>query len=150
MTLRQHTPLEEQGNITVLSAVLAAVTIALVLTFGTITSIHLERQRLKTLTEAAALYAATAIDERLYYTKAQEPIILSPSSVEVGVQEFLEMVPPQQFDRLSHVEVTQATPVDDQTVQVTLSAYVTPAYLPWSITNFNGFHIQVSASAVAS
>lgn len=141
---------DETGNIMVLSIVLSAVCIALVLTLGTITSIHVERQRLRTLTEAAALHASTAIDEHHYYLSNGLEVVLTDDTVNIAVSDFLSSVPSHQFDQLNQVAVVPPTgTVDGQAARVTLSAYVKPGYIPWSVTSFDGFRITVSATAEA-
>ena len=57
------------GNTLVLSIVLCAVAIALVLTLATVTQMHIERKRLLALADAAAIHAASAIDEPAYFAE---------------------------------------------------------------------------------
>lgn len=140
----------EAGNTILLSVILSAVAIALVLTFGSITQMHIERKRLLALADAAALHAASALDEDHYYTTPGADLHLTDASVHAAVEDFLVRTPAAQHNRLHALQIDSPTAaIDGDTAQVTLSAFIRPTYIPWSVTPFEGFRIQVSTTARA-
>ena len=148
--MRQPEPTGENGNTLIISIVLAAVAIALVLTFATITQIHIERKRLLALTDAAALHAASAIDEAAYYSTPGANVPLTDASVHESVVDFLTRTPAGQRSRLHGLRLGAPTSaVGGETAQVTLSAFVRPGYIPWSVVPFEGFRLEVTSAARA-
>ncbi len=140
----------ERGNTLILSIALSAIAIALVLTFATITQIQIERKRLLALTDMAALYAATEIDEERYYSDPSVGVPLSDESVRLGVDTYLERLPASQASRFHQLSVTAPTrALNGNTAQVTLTAYVRPGYIPWGVIPFDGFFIETTSSARA-
>lgn len=141
----------ERGNTLILSIALSAIAIALVLTFATITQIHLERKRLFALTDSAALYAASAIDEWHYYTDPAAIVPLTDRSVRSGVASYLGQIPGSQSSRFHGLTVASPTgSVHGRIAQVTLAAYVQPGYIPWGIIPFDGFYIETTSTAHAN
>lgn len=140
----------EAGNTLLLSVILTAVAIALVLTFASITQMHIERKRLLALADAAALHAASALDEEAYYTTPGADLILTDTTVHSAVETFLSDVPSSQHDRLHRLMIVSPTgAIGGDTAEVTLSAFIRPTYIPWSVTPFEGFRIQVNTTARA-
>lgn len=141
-------PDPEAGNTILLSVILSAVAIALVLTFASITQMHIERKRLFALADAAALHAASALDEDHYYTTPGADLQLTDTSVRSAVEDFLTRTPSVQHNRLHSLQISSPTSaIDGDTAQVTLSAFIRPTYIPWSVTPFEGLRIQVSTTA---
>lgn len=142
--------MREEGNTLILSIVLSAVAIALVLTFGTITQMQIERKRLLALTDAAALYAATALDESAYFTEPGAEIVLTDATVRGAVHEYVAQLPLAQRGRFEGLALSTPTAARDaHTAEVTMSAFVRPGFIPWSITPFEGFRIEVTSAARA-
>ena len=140
----------EAGNTLVLSIVLSAVAIALVLTLATVTQMHIERKRLLALADAAAIHAASAIDEPAYFAEPGSEVPLSDATVNAAVEDFLSHLGPGQRSRLRGLSVGSPTnAVNQETAQVTLSAYIRPGYIPWALTGFEGFRIEVTSAARA-
>src|SRR5690625_1163306 len=151
-SLRRSSPSDppEAGNTLVLSIVLAAVAIALVFTLATVTQMHIERKRLLALADAAAIHAAAAIDEPAYFAEPGSHVPLSDSTVRAAVDDFLSHLAPGQRSRLHGLSVSSPTnAINQETAQVTLSAYIRPGYIPWAITAFEGFRIEVTSAARA-
>jgi|SRR5690625_4783899 len=140
---------EEEGNATILSIVLAAVAIALVLTFAAITELHIDRKRLLALADAAALHAASAIDEEAYFASPGADVPVSPATVSAAAAGFIERLPPAQRARFHDLALSSATAVDSRTAQVTLSALIRPSYIPWAATPSGGLRLEVTAAARA-
>ena len=141
-------PFHERGNTLILSIVLGAVAIALVLTFATITELHIERKRLLALTDMAALHAASSNDDGKYYSGATSEVTLTTESVRVGVKEYLSLVPHQQMNRFHKLSVSEPTGLSPQGgAEVTLQAFIRPAYIPWGVINHEGFYIQTTSWA---
>src|SRR5690625_2847058 len=99
----------EAGNTLVLSIVLSAVAIALVLTLATVTQMHIERKRLLALADAAAIHAASAIDEPAYFAEPGSEVPLSDSTVRAAVDDFLTHLGPGQRSRLRGLSVGSPT-----------------------------------------
>lgn len=141
-------PHPEEGNTLILSIVLSAVAIALVLTLGAITQIHIERKQLLALTDTAALHAASAIDEQVYYSRPGADIPLTDASVRRGVEEFIGNMPTPHRERFHSLQVADPTgAAGPTTAEVTLGAYVRPGYIPWTVAPFEGFYIYTTSSA---
>ena len=140
----------EAGNTLILSIVLCAVAVALVFTFATITQMQIERKRLLALTDAAALHAASAIDESQYFATPGADIPLTDTSVRHAVEDFLTRLPAGQHSRLHRLQLDSPTSaIGGETAQVTLSALVRPGYIPWSVVPSEGFRLEVTSAARA-
>lgn len=143
-------PSPEEGNTLVLSIVLSAVAIALVFTLATVTQMHIDRKRLLALADAAAVDAASAIDEPAYFAEPGAQVPLSDATVHAAVNGFVARLPPGQRTRLRGLTVGSPTgAINEETAQVTLSAYIRPGYIPWALTGFEGFRIEVTSAARA-
>src|SRR5690606_41155457 len=99
--------------------------VALVFAVASATSVYIDRKRLLSLADGAAVDAADALDEELYFTDppAGDRIPISDASVDDAVSEYLDQTPAAllaEFDQLAVVEPT-GTP-DGTTAQVTLAA----------------------------
>lgn len=134
----------------VLSIVLSAVAIAVVLTFATITQMHIDRKRLLALTDSAAIHAASALDEDRYFSEAGATVYLTDHTVRAAAAEFLTRVPPGQRARLHGVQVSSPTgALGDSTAQVTMAAQIRPGYIPWAVLPVQGISVEVTSAARA-
>lgn len=122
---------DDRGSVLPLILVYLLVAFGLVAVAADVAAVHLQRNRLISLADAAALDAADALDaERFYLNGAgQEPggrpdagvVPVSDSTVQDSVASFLIVAQAAgRFDDLAVVEPTGAR--DGRSVQVTLSA----------------------------
>lgn len=82
----------ESGQILPLVTGFVVLAILLVMVTVDITALHLQRQELRALTDAAALDAADALDEEDFYQNGarRRPVALSDASVRASVRTYLE------------------------------------------------------------
>lgn len=115
--------------------------IVLVLVVAAATSLYLERKRLFTVADGAALAGAEAYDlEATLANPAGTPHpTLESEDVAVAVAAYLAASP----DRFESLAIEHAAAVDDASATVTLSAYWRPPVL--SILVPDGFRIEVTA-----
>ncbi|GLY19248.1 pilus assembly protein TadG-related protein [Kineosporia rhizophila] len=110
---------DERGQILLLTTGFVVLALLLVLVTVDVTALHLQRQELQALSDAAARDAADALDEATFYRHgAQErPVPLSDASVRSSVTGYLAQ-------RAVDVDVGIGRPtgaLDDATAQVTLT-----------------------------
>ncbi len=116
--------------------------IALVLMVAAATSLYLERKRLFTVADGAALAGAEAYDlDAVLAGPAGPHPTLDSAAVATAVAEYLVASP----DRFESLAIEHAAAVDDASATVTLSAYWRPPVL--SILVPDGFRIEVTAVA---
>jgi uncharacterized membrane protein len=112
----------ESGQILILVIGFVTFAILLVLVTVDITALHLQRQELRALTDAAALDAADALDEEDFYREGaqQRPVSLSDASVQASVRAYLGERPGP-ADDLKVVVGRPTGALGDTTAQVTLT-----------------------------
>ena len=107
------------------------------------TSLYLERKRLFTLADGAALAAAESFDlSSMVKTPDGVRPSLSSGAVSMAVDDYLEMAGTGSLESL---EVERAESVDSRSATVTLSAWWRPPVLTLVIPE--GFRIEVTAVA---
>jgi uncharacterized membrane protein len=134
----------DEGSTLLLTIFYAALALLVVLVVVASSSLYLERTRLFTLADGAALEAAESfsIDDVELVDSAVLPK-LAPEAVQTAVDDYLAEAPSAgEFDGLTVVE---ATTVDGRSATVTLSATWRPAVL--SLVVPNGFPIEVTSVA---
>lgn len=138
---------DDRGSTLPLIIFYGALSLVLVLLVVAATSIYLERKRLFTLADGAALVGAEAYD--LDDVLAPDPmgdgrpqLELRDSDVSQAVTDYLEATPTGQFEGLV---VTQADSEDGKSATVGLSAQWRPPVLTLVIPD--GLRIEVSAVA---
>lgn len=140
----------DDGQISLLVLVYALVATVLVLVVGAATQVHLAREQLLALADAAALDAADALDEPAYYAAGAWPgagVPLTDASVGASASAYLAEVGAPAA--MGGVSVTAGTP-DGATAEVTLAARVRPGLLPASIGGWStGVPVRVTSRARA-
>lgn len=145
----QPCPDGERGSTLALSIVLAAVALALVLTFAAITHLQIERKRLLSLADATAAHAASALDEEAYFSQPGPDVLLSTATVQAAAREYLAKLPPAHLARFEGLDVGSPTQaLDETTAQVTLTSRVQPQFLPWGMAPLT-LSIEVTSAARA-
>lgn len=133
----------EEGSTLLLTIFYGFLALVLVLLVTAATSLYLERKRLFTLADGAALVGAEAFDLQTVMMTAQgaRPI-LETEDVAVAVTGYLAEAPVAGFDQL---RVVRADTVDGRSATVTLSARWSPPVV--SLLVPDGFPIEVTALA---
>lgn len=134
---------DDDGSTLPLVVGFGALALALVLVVAAASSLYLERKRLFTLADGAALVGAEAFDlDSVERTPDGWRPRLEPGEVASAVAGYLAAAPAQGFDGLAVVE---ATSVDGRTATVTLSA----VWHPPVVTVFvpDGLRIEATATA---
>lgn len=133
----------EDGSILPLTACFGALALALVLLVTAATSLYLERKRLFTLADAAALSAAESFELSDVELTADGPRpVLRPEAVQESAADFVGRMPAGGLDQLRIVEAT--TP-DGRSATVTLSSRWRPPVL----TLFLPEGVRVEVTSVA-
>jgi uncharacterized membrane protein len=132
----------EDGSTLVLTIFYGFLALVLVLMVVAATSLYLERKRLLTLADGAALAGAESFPLDSVApapgTGVLKPV-LTPAGVDAAVRDYLADAPNARFEGLV---VTRATSIDGQSATVSLSAYwrppvltlVLPAGVPLDVT----------------
>ena len=130
-----------------MSLVFTTIALALVVVVVAVTSVHLERKRLLTVADGAALHAAAVIDEGEFYGGAHgDAPALTRSSVEAAVADYLRRSP--EAARLQDLAITEASTPDGQSASVALVAVARPALVGWLVDLVDdGVVIAASSSA---
>ncbi|MEN9752049.1 MAG: hypothetical protein RLZZ600_1096 [Actinomycetota bacterium] len=136
---------DENGSILPLIIGGCALALALILGVSSATSLYLERKRLLTIADGAALVAAqsfdTSIPPRLTTAGAMAPV-LSPSSVVTGAQLYFANMPAQG----SHsVLLVSATSPDARTATIRVRSQWQPPVISYFFPA--GFALEATASA---
>lgn len=117
----------EEGSILPLTMVYGALALVLILVTVAATSLYLERKRLFTLADGAALAGAEAF---ALETVVVEPDALRPAlsseAVGVAVRGYLASAPQERFE---HLTVTSVSSADGQSATVSLSSRWRPPML---------------------
>jgi hypothetical protein len=138
--LRSGSLTSDDGSTLPLVIFFGFLSIALVLVVAAATSLYLERKRLFTVADGAALAGAEAYDLDAIAAGPTGPHpTLESGDVAAAVAAYLAASP----DRFESLAVEHAAAVDDASATVTLSAYWRPPVL--SILVPDGFRIEVTA-----
>lgn len=120
-----------------------AIALVLILVTAASTSLYLERKRLLTLADGAALAAAEAFPLDTVAVGAEElRPVLTPDQVERAVREYLASAPHEPFEDLT---VTTATSEDGHSATVSLGAFWRPPMLAAVLPS--GVPLEVTAVA---
>jgi len=133
----------DRGSILPLTVFFAFLSLALILVVVAATSLYLERKRLFTLADGAALVGAEAFTLDSVTTTPDGPRpMLQPADVSTAVTAYLAGIPDSGFDSL---EVDRATTDDGASATVTLSALWHPPVLAGILPD--GLRIAVTSTA---
>lgn len=134
---------DDTGSTLLLTIFYGFLALVLVLLVSAATSLYLERKRLFTLADGAALVGAEAFDlEAVTMTASGPRPILESPDVAAAVTAYLAQTPTTDFVSL---EVKRAETVDGRSATVSLGAYWSPPIL--SLLVPDGFPIEVTAVA---
>ncbi|WP_235500696.1 pilus assembly protein TadG-related protein [Agreia sp. Leaf335] len=134
----------DEGSTLLLTIFYAALALLVVLVVVAASSLYLERTRLFTMADGAALAGAESfsLDDVELVDSAVVPR-LEPQAVDAAVDDYLDNAPSSaSFDDLTVIEATTS---DGRSASVTLSASWRPAVL--SLVVPNGFPIEVTSVA---
>lgn len=133
----------DEGSTLLLTIFYGALGLLLVLLVVAATSLYLERKRLFTLADGAALVGAEAYDIADAAATASGPLVtLTPAGVAAAVNGYLAAAPVGGFESLA---VEHAGTSDGQTAEVTLSAYWRPPVLTLLVPE--GLRLEVTATS---
>ncbi|MFB9378684.1 pilus assembly protein TadG-related protein [Kineococcus gynurae] len=141
----------DEGRIALLSLAFGLLALLLVLVLSSATAVHLQRQRLTALADAAARDAADEVDLRAYYTGTRAgPLPLDPAGVRRVAREHLSRASAVGAG-LPDVAVDPATgSPDGTTAVVVLDARLHPPFADLLPGRFRaGIAARVDARAVA-
>ncbi len=134
---------EEGGSTLPLMVFYGFLSLVLVMLVVAATSLYLERKRLFTLADGAALVGAEAFDlDRVSLAGGGPRPVLETPDVAAAVRDYLASVPTGDFESLS---VERAETPDGRSATVALSAYWRPPMLSMLVPE--GFRIDVTAVA---
>ncbi|WP_241985671.1 MULTISPECIES: pilus assembly protein TadG-related protein [Cryobacterium] len=138
---------DEDGSTLILTIFYGFLAMALILIVVAATSLYLERKRLLTLADGAALAGAEAFDLGAVTVAGDgSGAVLRPAlasaDVSAAAQEYLATAP---HGRMEELRVSDAASVDGQSATVSLSAYWRPPVL--SILLQEGVPLEVTAVA---
>jgi hypothetical protein len=134
---------DDEGSTLLLTIFYGFLALVLVLLVTAATSLYLERKRLFTLADGAALVGAEAFDlQSVSLTASGARPILESEDVAVAVTGYLAEAPVAGFDQL---RLERADTVDGRSATVTLSARWSPPVV--SLLVPEGFPIEVTALA---
>lgn len=134
----------DEGSVLLLTIFYAALALLVVLVVIAASSLYLERTRLFTLADGAALEAAESfsLDDVELVDSAVVPR-LDPTAVDAAVDRYLADTP--SAAEFADLGVVEATTLDGRSATVTLSATWRPAML--SLIVPNGFSIEATSVA---
>lgn len=134
---------DDEGSTLLLTIFYGFLALVLVLLVTAATSLYLERKRLFTLADGAALVGAEAFDlQTVTMSAGVARPILESEDVALAVTDYLDEAPVAGFDQL---RVVRADTVDGRSATVTLSARWSPPVV--SLLVPDGFPIEVTALA---
>lgn len=134
---------DDEGSTLLLTIFYGFLSLVLVLLVVAASSLYLERKRLFTLADGAALVGAEAFDlEDVTITPDGPRPILDSKDVAAAVSAYVASAPTAPFDSLT---IDRAATVDGRSATVTLSAYWRPPML--SLLVPAGIPIEVTAVA---
>lgn len=131
----------EEGSLLPLTIFYGALSLVLILLVVAATSLYLERKRLFTLADGAALVGAEAfaLDDVSVTAGAPRPVLRS-GEVRSAVADYLDEVPHDQFESL---RLESANTADGRSATVQLSAYWRPPVV--SLLLPEGIRLDVTA-----
>jgi uncharacterized membrane protein len=134
---------DDDGSILPLTVFFGLLSLALVLLVVAATSLYLERKRLFTLADGAAVVGAEAfgLDDVTMTASGVRPE-LDSAAVGAAVTDYVESAPDRGFESLA---VDRAVSTDGRSATVELSAYWRPPVV--SLLVPEGFRIEVTAVA---
>jgi len=136
-------PTDDAGTTLLLTIFYGFLSLVLVLLVVAATSLYLERKRLFTLADGAALVGAEAFDlAAVRMVNDRYRPTLEAADVAASVSDYLANAPTGHFESLA---VERATTVDGRSATVELSAYWRPPLV--SLLVPDGFRIEVTAVA---
>lgn len=134
---------DEDGSTLLLAIFYGALSLSLILVVTAATSLYLERKRLYSLADAAALVGAEAFELSSVDLDAGEPTLtLRSPAVRASVTEFLEENPAGSFDAL---RLEDAASPDGKSASVTVSSAWRPPVLALFVPG--GIRLEVTAVA---
>lgn len=136
---------DDEGSTMLLTIGYGMLALALIVVILAATSMLIERRRLFTLADGAALVAAEsfALDQLV----GDEPTPqLADAAVEEAAAAWLETAP----STLEDVTLVDAVSVDGQTAQVTVAAWWRPPVVTWLLPEGIRLDVTVTARAVLS
>lgn len=134
---------DDDGSILPLVCGFGALALALILVVAAATSLYLERKRLFTLADGAALVGAESFDLADVSVTAHGPRVeLEPAEVRAAVREYLDDNPIGRFESL---RLDEATTLDGRSARVTVSAI----WRPPVVTAFVPEGLRIDATAVS-
>lgn len=132
----------DAGSTLLLTIFYSVLSLTLILLISAASSLYLERKRLLTLADGAALVGAEAFDLTQVASSPTGPrVLLTRADVAAAVDAYLAAVP-HTFEDLA---VERAEPLDGRGATVALSAYWRPPML--SLLVPEGLRIEVEANA---
>ena len=136
----------DEGTILILTMFFCALALVVVLVVTAATSLYLERKRLFTMADGAALAGAESF-ELAEMTLAGDQLrpVLKPDEVRAAVQEYLDAAPHPDMEGLS---VAEATSSDGVSATVTLHAYWRPPMVAWVLPEGVPLDVTVVARSV--
>jgi hypothetical protein len=134
---------DDEGSTLLLTIFYGFLSLVLVLLVVAASSLYLERKRLFTLADGAALVGAEAfeLDDVLLTPDGPRPVLES-ADVAAAVQGYVSLAPTADFDSLS---IESAGTTDGRSATVTLSSYWQPPLLTLLVPE--GIRIEVTALA---
>ena len=133
----------DDGSIMPLVCGFGALALALILVVASATSLYLERKRLFTLADGAALVGAESFSfADVSVTGSGPSVVLKPPQVQAAVRRYLDDNPIGEFESL---RLDEATTVDGRSARVTVSAI----WRPPVITLFVPEGMRIDATAVS-
>jgi hypothetical protein len=134
---------DDDGSILPLVCGFGALALAVILVVAAATSLYLERKRLFTLADGAALVGAESFDLADVSVTAHGPRVeLEPAEVRAAVREYLDDNPIGRFESL---RLEEATTLDGRSARVTVSAI----WRPPVVTAFVPEGLRIDATAVS-
>jgi hypothetical protein len=141
--IRKTSVRDERGSMLPLTIFFGALSLVLVLLVAAATSLYLERKRLFTLADGAALVGAEAFElDEVGLTEEGPRIVLRSEAIKRAVDEYIASNPPASLEDLS---IDYAGTPDGSSATVDLSAYWRPPVL--SLLAPSGLRIEVSSVA---
>ncbi len=150
-------PADDEGQILPLAIAYALIAFALVVVVVDISAVHLQRQRLFALADAAALDAADALDQSRFYREGAQtapgnatvPVPLTDQTVRSSVERYLVAASP--LARVEGVAVNEPTgSPDGVTAEVTLVGRATLPLFSFAAARWSdGVPLRATARARA-
>ena len=143
-SIRHRIARDETGSTLLLTIFFGVLSLALVLVVVAATSLYLDRKRLFTLADGAALAAAESFDLESVRPDADGRVspVLESADVRAAADAFIDAAPPGSLDS---VTVERAETLDGRSATVSLSCYWSPPLL--SVFLPDGVRIDVTSVA---